>query len=61
MRLLIGAMPLLLIVGIAATAQSVNSSGKSIIPCAKNITNQTNCQWRRKIAQLWRDKIDHLS
>jgi len=44
MRLLIGAMLLLLIVGIAATAQSGNSSGKSIIPCAKNITitNQTN-------------------
>jgi len=42
MRLLIGAMLLLLIVGIAAPAQSGNSSGKSIIPCAKNVTNQTN-------------------
>jgi len=20
-----------------------------------------NCQWRRKIVQLWRDKIDHLT
>ena len=42
MRLLIGAMLLLLIVGIAASVQSGNSSGKSIIPSAKNVTNQTN-------------------
>ena len=44
MRLLISIMLLLLIVGIATSAQSGNSTGKSIIPggIAKNITNQTN-------------------
>ena len=44
MRLLIGIMLLLLIVGIAASVQSDNSRGKSIIPngIAKNVTNQTN-------------------
>jgi len=44
MRLLIGIMLLLLIVGIAASLQSGNSTGKSIIPSsiANNVTNQTN-------------------
>jgi hypothetical protein len=44
MRLLIGIMLLLLIIGIAASTQSGNSTGKGIIlsSIAKNITNQTN-------------------
>lgn len=44
MRLLIGIMLLSLIVGIAASAQSGNSTGQGIIlgSIAKNITNQTN-------------------
>lgn len=44
MRLLISVMLLLLIVGIAASVQSGNSTDKSVIPSgiAKNITNQTN-------------------
>jgi hypothetical protein len=44
MRLLIGIMLLLLIVGIAASVQSGNSTDKSMRPSgiAKNITNQTN-------------------
>jgi hypothetical protein len=44
MRLLIDIMLLLLIVGIAASVQSGNSTGNSIIPIgiAKNVTNQTN-------------------
>ena len=44
MRLLIGIMLSLLIVSIAASVQSGNSTGKSMIPSgiAKNITNQTN-------------------
>jgi hypothetical protein len=41
MRLLIGIMLLLTIVGIAASVQSGNSTGKSIIQgdIAKNVTN----------------------
>ena len=44
MRLLIGIMLLSLIVGIAASVQSGNSTGTSMIPSgiAKNVTNQTN-------------------
>ena len=44
MRLLIGIMLLLLIVGIAASVQSGNSTGENMIPSgiAKNVTNQTN-------------------
>ena len=44
MRLLIGVMLLLLIVGIAASVQSGNYTDKSILPSgiATNITNQTN-------------------
>jgi hypothetical protein len=44
MRLLIGIMSLLLVVGIATSLQPGNSTGKSIIQggIAKNITNQTN-------------------
>jgi hypothetical protein len=44
MRLVISIMLLLLIVGIAASVQSDNSTSKSIVPggIAKNATNQTN-------------------
>lgn len=44
MRLLIGVMLSLLIVGVAASVQSGNSTGNStiLIGIAKNITNQTN-------------------
>jgi hypothetical protein len=44
MRLLISIMLLILIIGIAASVQSGNSTGKSIIPSgiAKNVTNQSN-------------------
>ena len=44
MRLQIGIMLLLLIIGIAASVQSDSSTGKSIIPSsiAKDVTNQTN-------------------
>jgi hypothetical protein len=44
MRLLISTMLLLLIVGIAASVQSGNSTGKNIMSggVSKNFTNQTN-------------------
>ena len=44
MRLLIGIVFLLLVIGIATSVQPGNSSGKNIVPVStvRNITNQTN-------------------